>query len=75
MTVFHPRLGRTMRMSRPHRLFAAERETVDEAYPGDVIGLSNPGIFTIGDTVTGAKNCNLPRFPPFLPSSLAGCAT
>ncbi len=42
MLVHHPRLGRKVRMSRPHRLFARDRETVDEAYPGDVIGFSNP---------------------------------
>ena len=51
MTVFHTRLNRSVRMSRPHRLFAQKRETVDEAYPGDVIGLTNPGLFVVGDTV------------------------
>jgi peptide chain release factor 3 len=67
MAVFHPRLGRTIRMSRPHRLFAAERETVDEAYPGDVIGLSNPGVFTIGDTVCTGAPCQFAAIPPFQP--------
>ena len=52
MNVYHPRLDRTVRMSRPHRLFARDRETVDVAYPGDVIGLTNPGLFVIGDTVS-----------------------
>jgi peptide chain release factor 3 len=67
MMVYHPRLAQTLRMSRPHRLFARERETVDMAYPGDVIGLSNPGLFTIGDTVTGGESLQfaaLPAFPP-----------
>lgn len=51
MLVYHPRLRRQVRMTRPHRLFARERETVTEAFPGDVIGLVNPGIFAISDTL------------------------
>jgi peptide chain release factor 3 len=67
MTVLNPRLGRTLRLSRPQRLFAQERTTVDEAYPGDIVGLTNPGAFAIGDTVcTGAPVTflGIPRFPP-----------
>ena len=67
MTVNHPRLGRTVRMSRPHRLFARERETVEEAFAGDVIGLSNPGIFTIGDTVSSGDTLHFAPIPPFQP--------
>lgn len=67
MAVLHPRLGRSIRMSRPHRLFAAERETVEEAYPGDVIGLSNPGLFNIGDTVCTGKAILYPAIPLFQP--------
>lgn len=67
MVVQHPRLGRTIRMSRPHRLFARERETVDEAFAGDVVGLSNPGLLQIGDTLcTGDVRsfAPMPRFSP-----------
>jgi peptide chain release factor 3 len=67
MQVIHGRLGRTIRMARPHRLFARERETIDDAFPGDVIGLSNPGLFQIGDTVCsrdGRQIAALPRFQP-----------
>ncbi|MGE0543984.1 MAG: peptide chain release factor 3 [Dehalococcoidia bacterium] len=67
MVVWHPRLGRSVRMSRPHRLFARERETVEEAYPGDVIGLVNPGLFAIGDTLCTGQPRRfdaIPRFPP-----------
>ncbi len=71
MNVFHPRLGRTIRMSRPHRLFAAERETVAEAYPGDVIGLSNPGIYTIGDTVCSGKPLRFAPITAFQPEQFA----
>ncbi len=71
MNVFHPRLGRMIRMSRPHRLFAAERETVAEAYPGDVIGLSNPGIYTIGDTVCSGKPLRFAPITAFQPEMFA----
>ena len=65
MTVYHPRMAQSMRVSRPHRLFARERETVETAYPGDVIGLSNPGIFTIGDTVTSGEKLHFAAIPAF----------
>ncbi|TCD57302.1 peptide chain release factor 3 [Synechococcus sp. BS55D] len=56
MTVRHARTGKTIRLSRPQKLFGQDREVVDDAYPGDVIGLNNPGMFAIGDTLyTGAK--------------------
>ncbi|MEX1019617.1 MAG: peptide chain release factor 3 [Litorilinea sp.] len=71
MMVNHGRLARTIRMSRPHRLFARDRETVEEAYPGDVIGLSNPGIFHIGDTVSDGSVLNYPPIPPFQPEIFA----
>jgi peptide chain release factor 3 len=67
MTVQHTRLNRTVRMSRPHRLFAQKRETVDEAYPGDVIGLTNPGLFVVGDTVSSGPNLQFAPIPPFQP--------
>lgn len=65
MTVYQPRMAQSMRVSRPHRLFARERETVETAYPGDVIGLSNPGIFAIGDTVTGGERLHFAAIPAF----------
>ncbi len=71
MLVHHPRLGRKVRMSRPHRLFARDRETVDEAYPGDVIGFSNPGIFRIGDTVSAGDSFSYAPIPPFQPECFA----
>ncbi|MCS6783333.1 MAG: peptide chain release factor 3, partial [Gloeomargarita sp. SKYG98] len=42
MTVLHARTGKTIRLSRPQKLFAQERESLEVAYPGDVIGLNNP---------------------------------
>jgi peptide chain release factor 3 len=67
MSVEHPRLGRRVRLPRAHRIFAQERETTEEAFPGDVVGLVNPGLFGIGDTVSdGAvlRFAPLPRFAP-----------
>ena len=72
MTVYNPRLEQTIRMSRPHRLFAQDRETVDMAYPGDIIGLSNPGVFAIGDTVCGnGESFAFKAIPPFQPELFA----
>jgi peptide chain release factor 3 len=67
MVVKHHRLGREVRLSRPHSLVAQARSTVEEAFPGDIIGIVNPGIFAIGDTisVTGVFNFKpLPQFQP-----------
>ena len=57
-----------MRLSQPQQLMAAEREIVDEAYAGDVIGVFDPGIFSIGDTITVPgkkfKYSGIPTFAP-----------
>ncbi|SFH60330.1 peptide chain release factor 3 [Planctomicrobium piriforme] len=55
MEVTISRTGERLRIPRSHQLFAAERETVDEAYPGDVIGIVNPGKLRLGDTICGGK--------------------
>jgi peptide chain release factor 3 len=67
MLVHHARLGRTVRMARPHRLFAQERETVEEAFPGDVVGLVNPGLFAIGDSLSGGEPLSFEPMPRFAP--------
>jgi peptide chain release factor 3 len=71
MTVHHSRLGREVRMTRPHRLFARERETIDVAYPGDVIGFVNPGLFQIGDAVSAADPIEFDPIPRFAPEHFA----
>jgi peptide chain release factor 3 len=56
-----------MRLSRPHKLFARDRDTVEEAYPGDILGLINPGAFAIGDSVSAdgpVAYGGIPRFAP-----------
>ena len=52
MTVHHSRSGKKVRLSSSHKIFGNERETVDEAFPGDVIGLVGHDSFGIGDTLT-----------------------
>jgi peptide chain release factor 3 len=67
MNVVHSRTGKTMRLSSSHKLFGQERETVDEAWPGDVIGLVGHSEFHIGDTLAEDKAIlfdEIPRFPP-----------
>jgi len=67
MTVLHPRTGRNVRLSSSHKLFGQERSTVDEAWPGDVIGLVGHDSFGIGDTLTEDPAIifdEIPRFPP-----------
>ena len=71
MSVHHPRLGETIRMARPHRLFARDRETLEVAFPGDVIGLNSPGVFAIGDTVTAGEDFEYAPVPPFQPEFFA----
>ena len=65
MAVSNSRVGKAIRATRAYRFFGRERETINEAYAGDIIGLANPGQFAIGDTVyTGApvKFPDVPRF-------------
>ncbi len=65
---YHMQGKRKMRLSQPQQLMAAEREIVEEAYAGDVIGVFDPGIFSIGDTITvPAKKFLYSGIPTFAP--------
>ena len=65
---YHMQGGRKMRLSQPQQLMAAEREIVEEAYAGDVIGVFDPGIFAIGDTITvPGKKFSYSGIPTFAP--------
>ncbi len=65
---FHVQGNKKMRLSQPQQLMAAEREIVDEAYAGDVIGVFDPGIFSIGDTITvPGKKFRFSGIPTFAP--------
>lgn len=71
MEVFHPRSGKRLRLRRSHKLFAQERETIDEAFPGDVIGLISPGDFHLGDTICVGPALNFEPLPQFTPEHFA----
>jgi len=67
MVVTHVQSGKKVRLSSSHKLFGNERETVDEAYPGDIIGLVGHDGFGIGDTLTTDPSIcydEIPRFTP-----------
>ena len=65
--VFHVQGNRKLRLSQPQQMMAQEREIINEAYAGDIIGVFDPGIFSIGDTLTvpGKKFrfSGIPTFP------------
>lgn len=71
LVVKHHRLGREIRLSRPHGMVAGERTTLDYAYPGDVIGIINPGLFAIGDTLSLTGGFNFKPLPQFQPEIFA----
>lgn len=66
--VYHVQGGRKLRLSQPQQLMAQERKVLEEAYAGDIIGVFDPGIFSIGDTLcaTGEKFAyeGIPTFAP-----------
>ena len=55
MNVYHIQGGREVRLSQPQQMMASERKMIDKAYGGDIIGVFDPGIFSIGDTLTTSK--------------------
>ena len=65
---YHMQSGKKMRLSQPQTMMAAEREIVEEAYAGDIISVFDPGIFSIGDTITVPgkkfKYSGIPTFEP-----------
>lgn len=68
MEVFHVQGNKKMRLSQPQQIMAQERDIVEEAYAGDIIGVFDPGIFSIGDTICSPteKICfrGIPTFAP-----------
>lgn len=71
LVVKHHRLGREVRLSRPHGMVAGERTTLDLAYAGDVIGVINPGVFSVGDTISLTGGFNFKPLPQFQPEIFA----
>ena len=72
MEVFHIQGGKKVRLSQPQQLMASERKMIEEAYGGDIIGVFDPGIFSIGDTLTSSpKKYAYEGIPTFAPEHFA----
>ncbi|MBI5594683.1 MAG: peptide chain release factor 3 [Elusimicrobia bacterium] len=71
MKVLHHRTGASIRLSSSHKLFGRDRETVDEAYAGDVIGIVGHPELRIGDTLTQDPSVSYPDIPRFTPEHFA----
>ena len=63
----HVRDGKTLRFSSPTQFMAQRKSTVEEAYPGDIVGLPDNGIFKIGDTLTEGEIIHFKGLPSFSP--------
>lgn len=63
----HVRNGKTVRFSSPTQFMAQRKSTIDEAYPGDIVGLPDNGIFKIGDTLTEGEEIHFKGLPSFSP--------
>ena len=72
MEVLHVQDGKKIRLSQPQQMMAQDRKIVEEAYAGDIIGLFDPGIFSIGDTVCMAGHkIQYEGIPTFAPEHFA----
>ncbi len=67
MNAYHARSNSKIRLSHPHSFFASQRTVLDDAYPGDIIGLVNPGQFRVGDTLSSGRKISFGSFPRFSP--------
>ncbi len=72
MEVYHVQGGKQIKLAQPQQMMADERKIVEEAYAGDIIGIFDPGIFAIGDTLTTAKDkYQFEGIPTFAPEHFA----
>jgi peptide chain release factor 3 len=71
MVVKHVPTDKKVRLAQSKQLFGQDAETLDVAYPGDIIGISDSGIFSIGDTLTEKSNFEFEPIPSFLPEHFA----
>lgn len=63
----HVRSGKVMKFAAPTAFMAQKKSIVDEAYPGDIVGIPDTGNFKIGDTLTGGENLHFKGLPSFSP--------
>ena len=72
MEANHVQGGKKIRLSQPQQMMAQERHIVEEAYAGDIIGVFDPGIFSIGDTICSSnKKFMFDGIPTFAPEHFA----
>ena len=72
MEVYHVQGDRKQRLSQPQQMMASERQMISEAYAGDIIGVFDPGIFSIGDTICmPGKKFRYEGIPTFAPEHFA----
>ena len=68
MDVYHVQGGKKIQLAQPQQIMAQDRAIIDEAYAGDIIGVFDPGIFSIGDTVCSPNfDCKFSGIPTFAP--------
>ena len=71
MSARHVRLDKEIKLANPQQFMAQDRQTVDEAYPGDIVGLFDPGHFRIGDTLCAGTRVEYAGIPSFSPEHFA----
>lgn len=72
MEVYHVQGDKKLRLTQPQQMMAQDREIIDEAYAGDIMGIFDPGIFSIGDTLcTGNNKIQFEGIPTFAPEHFA----
>jgi len=67
MSVRHVRAGKEIKLAQPQQFLAQDRDIVEEAFAGDIIGLFDPGIFRIGDSLVQGSNFVFDELPTFSP--------
>ena len=76
MTVNHVQRGKKINLSQPQQFVAQDRVMIESAYPGDIIGIHDPGIFNIGDTLSEKKaNLEYTGIPQFAPEHFMKVST
>ena len=73
--VIHAGTGKKVRLSTPHTLMGDERHIMEEAYPGDIVSLFNPGFFRIGSTLHGDSPVTFNVIPLFTPEHFMKVST
>ena len=67
MKAYHVRSKKSQRLGRPTQFMAQDRSLVDQAFAGDIVGIHDPGVFKIGDTITQGEDLQFLGIPVFAP--------